>query len=314
MGVGLHRPASNQEMSFRIIPGLAAIAALCASAWAGQGQSPSPHQSAPNPVVKAKHARKVSARKKVEPPPPPQPPPPPPTLEQQPPVAPQVTYSGGQLTINAPNSRLSDVIAAVRRATGISFDGATSDERVAVRLGPGSPHDVINALLHGSHFDYVIVGADNDPAGVQRVLLTAPSSAPPTQPATVVTQNAPRPNVNPLPPNPNTVDQGDMNNTDEMPPDETVTEPPPENANIEGNPNNQDQENNQNNGEVQNNDENQQQQPKTPQQLLQELQQLQQQQNQQNQQNQNQPVPPGQPMPNPPQNPNQNNNPQQPPP
>ena len=210
------------------------------------------------------------------------------TLAQMPPVAPKVTFAGGQLTIDAPNSRLSDVISAVRRATGTTFEGATSDERVAVKLGPGASRDVITALLHGSRLDYIIVAADKDPSQAQRVLLMQSGAAP--QPGTVA-QGPPRPNQQ--------VNQGDPDmgdeptNTDEIP-DQTVTEPPPSNNNAEI-------ENQNNQQNQQENNQNQQQQPKTPEQLLQELQQLQQQQqqqlqqmqqnnpNNQNQQNQNPP-------------------------
>lgn len=213
------------------------------------------------------------------------------TLAQMPPVAPKVTFAGGQLTIDAPNSRLSDVISAVRRATGTTFEGATSDERVAVKLGPGASRDVITALLHGSRLDYIIVAADKDPSQAQRVLLMQSSGGGP-QPGTVA-QGPPRPNQ---PVNQGDPDMGDEpTNTDEIP-DQTVTEPPPSNTN------NAEIENQNNQQNQQENNQNQQQQPKTPEQLLQELQQLQQQQQQQIQQmQQNNPNNQNQPNQNPPQ-------------
>src|SRR5271166_597107 len=48
--------------------------------------------------------------------------PPPPTLDQQPPTPPQVRYQNGQLTINAQNSTLSQVLRAVQAQTGASID------------------------------------------------------------------------------------------------------------------------------------------------------------------------------------------------
>jgi hypothetical protein len=259
-------------MSFRPIPYLAAVALLSVASFAAAqfprstGEIVAP---APKPTTK-KH--KPSAKKIQEPPPAPQPPPPPPTLAQMPPVAPKVSFAGGQLTIEAPNSRFSDVLAAVHRATGANFDGPQSDERIAVHLGPGTPRDVITALLHGSRYDYVIVGAEDDPSRVQRVLLMRPGGTQP--PGAVLTQGAPRPNVVPAP-NPNSVDDTDENTNTEEVPEPSVVEPPPENPG------------NVNTNEIQNNQENNQenQQPKTPEQLLQELQQLQQQQQQQMQQN-----------------------------
>jgi len=104
----------------------------------------------------------------------PTPPPPPPTLEQSPPVAPRVTLQNGQLTIDAPNSTLAQVLRAVQARTGASIDipGNAASERVVAQLGPGLPRDVLNTLLNGSRFDYVILGVTGDPGGVQKVILT----------------------------------------------------------------------------------------------------------------------------------------------
>lgn len=49
--------------------------------------------------------------------------------------------------------------------------GAGSD-RVAMRLGPGQPRDVLNTLLHGTKFDYMILGVAGQPGAVQKVILT----------------------------------------------------------------------------------------------------------------------------------------------
>ena len=104
----------------------------------------------------------------------PQPPPQPPTLEQQPPAAPQVSYRNGQLTISAPNSTLSSILRAVQLQTGASIDvpSSASGERVAMQLGPARPRDVLNTLLNGSKFDYVILGVTGDPGAIQKVILT----------------------------------------------------------------------------------------------------------------------------------------------
>jgi hypothetical protein len=143
-------------------------------------------QSAPpNPSVPAKAVAQQKAhphRKKAAPdPPPPQAPPPPPTLEQTPPTAPQVTYNNGQLTIVAQNATLSQVLRSVQSQTGASIEmpsGATS-ERVVGQLGPGLPRDVLNALLNGSKFNYIILGVTGNPGAVQKVILTTqkPASA-----------------------------------------------------------------------------------------------------------------------------------------
>jgi hypothetical protein len=104
-------------------------------------------------------------------------PPVPATLMNSAPVAPKVTMESGLLTIDAPNSTLSDVLSGVQKATGAAIEGAWPSERVAVRLGPGEPEQVIAALLRGTPYDYVILGALGRQNVVTRVLLTQSGSS-----------------------------------------------------------------------------------------------------------------------------------------
>lgn len=110
-------------------------------------------------------------------------PPIPATLMNSAPVKPNVTMEGGLLTIDAPNSTLSDVLNGVQKATGAAIEGPTPSERVAVRLGPGEPEQVIAALLRGTPYDYVILGALGRRDVVTRVLLTQASSSSPSAPS-----------------------------------------------------------------------------------------------------------------------------------
>jgi hypothetical protein len=116
---------------------------------------------------------------------------PPPTLDQLPPTPPQVRYQNGQLTIDAHNATLSQVLRAVQAQTGASMDipGGANSERVATQIGPGQPRDVLNTLLNGSKFDYVILGVTGDPGAVQKVILTPRQSGLPVGTA----QNNPTP-------------------------------------------------------------------------------------------------------------------------
>ncbi len=99
-----------------------------------------------------------------------------PTLDQMPAIPPQVTYQGGQLTIQAQNSTLGDILRAVHAKTGASVDiPSNATERVVGRLGPGPAREVLASLLNGSHFNYVMVGSATDPGGVQQVILTSKS-------------------------------------------------------------------------------------------------------------------------------------------
>jgi hypothetical protein len=104
-------------------------------------------------------------------------PPVPATLMNRSPVNPSVTLKDGLLTIDAPNSMLSEVLNGVRNATGAVVEGATPDERVAVRLGPGNPRQVIAALLQGTPYDFVILGSQESQDAITRIVLTQPSEA-----------------------------------------------------------------------------------------------------------------------------------------
>jgi len=213
---------------------------------------------------------KKSTKKALpEPPPAPLPPPPPPTLEQMPALPPQVHYSGGQLSIVAENSTLADILRAVRNQTGATVEiPPNANERVVGHFGPGPARDVLSSLLHGSHFNYVLVGSPAHPDGVDRLILTSKSGGSP-EPTMAV---APVPNNN----NEAPVDEAATPSPDVDPPMEDT----PESANT--------------NGDAPPPTPEGQQQVKTPEQLLRELQQqqlLQQQQQQQGQQ-------PGPPPPN----------------
>ncbi len=140
------------------------------------------------------------AAKAPEPPPapvvqeaPPAPPPPSRPYEMEP-VPPTVTFTAGQLTISAPNSTLADILSAVRMRTGtkVDFPPSASQERVALQLGPGTPRDVLAQLLHGSPFDYILLGSDQDPNAVTEILLTRREGAA----ATATAGNRPNPAPN----------------------------------------------------------------------------------------------------------------------
>jgi hypothetical protein len=208
----------------------------------------------------------------------------PPTPEQRPATPPQVAYKGGLLTITADNSTLGDILRAVHRQTGASVDvPGNATERVVGSFGPGPARDVVASLLNGSHFNYVLVGSETNPTGLDRVVLISKpfSDQAPVEQARLPGRMQPA----------QAVDAGDAANDDDaaqdMIPD--ASEATDEQAN-----------------QAQGEDPAQPQQPgqsaiKTPEQLLQELQQRQQQ-----MQQQGAPVPPGYPP-----NPNASPTPQQ---
>ena len=116
-------------------------------------------------------------------------------MEQIPPTPSQVTFQGGLLEISAQNSTLGEILREVRKLTGATIDipqGSNgANERVVTHLGPGAPRDVLDVLLHGSSFNYVMVGSSSDPGAVSSVLLSAkPSAAGESQTAANAVQNA----------------------------------------------------------------------------------------------------------------------------
>jgi hypothetical protein len=162
------------------------------------GQTPAaraPGTSAAPPARKAAHAAKHH-RGTSKPSPAPQTPPPPPlTPEQMPPVPPQVTYQNGLLTIVATNSTLSSILHSVATRTGATVDAPPhlTGERVAARIGPGTPRAVLSDLLTGPRFDFILVGGDGDPNGVRSIILTPSQSSGSTGAAMVQRPPPPRP-------------------------------------------------------------------------------------------------------------------------
>jgi hypothetical protein len=170
---------------------------------------------------------------------------------------------------------LGDVLKAVQSATGASVDSpGFASERVYVKLGPGEPRDILAALLNGSRYDYIMIGSQEQPNSVARVMLTMrqTSREPPASPSAMA---RPSPSPTPAP----KVEEHDT--PDETPPDREAPIPPVQP--VPGQPPTPNTTPGAIPGAVQ-----QQpgsppfgQQPKTPEQLLRDLQQMQQQQQQQ---------------------------------
>ena len=118
------------------------------------------------------------------------------------PVPPQVSYQNSQLTIDAPNSTLSDILRAVRKQTGAEIEVPVAPERVVTHLGPGSARDVIAQLLNGSRFNYVLLGSPADSASLTRVVLVAKSGQDSASPNNPNLQIAEQPGVGPHTGNP----------------------------------------------------------------------------------------------------------------
>ncbi len=292
LAAGLLLPAQELPAQTAAVPG--SVPARVPQATAPQSPSPA-NSAAVRPATSTpSQARTRHKKAKVDPvaevPPTP---PPPLTLEQTPPTPPRITYQGGLLSIDAHNSTLAQVLRAVQLQTGASIDMPSSagSDRVVTQLGPGQPKDVLNSLLNGSKFDYIILGVTGEPGAIQKVILTARQNSgasnvsvaqnnsppqnqevdeePPADEGVPINNEAEEQPEQPSPPRP-----GGFHRPMMMGPGGQANQPPGLNPEV-------------NNGGEQPNG------AKTPEQLMQELQQMQQQQQQYQQQlnpaNQNQP-------------------------
>jgi hypothetical protein len=174
------------------------------------------------PAVHPAH-RHGKATPKPSPVPAPDPPPRPLTPEEMPPTPPQVNYNNGLLSIVASNSTLADILRAVTMRTGATVDAPSNllSARIAARIGPGTPREVLTDLLRGPQLDYILVGAENDPNGIRSIILTAATNAAgPNSPAVSMVRPGGR---GPAPP------QEEVE--EEVAPEETAEpEPPPPQA------------------------------------------------------------------------------------
>jgi hypothetical protein len=86
-----------------------------------------------------------------------------------------VGYASGKLMVKADKASLAEILNEVRRQTGadVSMPPAASQEQVVGSFGPGAPRDVLSSILNGSQFNFIILGAENDPSRLQSVTLTA---------------------------------------------------------------------------------------------------------------------------------------------
>jgi AMIN domain len=100
-----------------------------------------------------------------------------PPVPAPPPKKVEINVQDGQLSLTSNRASLAEVLSELQRQTGASIvvPPGAEQEVVAVSLGPASPREVISQLLNGSRYNFIIVGADNDPNKVERLLLTPKS-------------------------------------------------------------------------------------------------------------------------------------------
>lgn len=96
------------------------------------------------------------------------------TPSQMPPVPPRITYASGKLTVVANNAMLDDVLAGIGKAIGANLQGMQpqGSERVFGQFGPALPSQVIDTLLTGSQYDFVLVGSTGNFGSVREIILS----------------------------------------------------------------------------------------------------------------------------------------------
>ena len=91
-----------------------------------------------------------------------------------PPKPPKVTCRDNQITISADNSTLADILTHVKGCTGAKIEipeGAQS-VRSFEELGPGPVPEILDELLSGTPYNYVIQASEANPLKVETVLLS----------------------------------------------------------------------------------------------------------------------------------------------
>jgi len=84
-----------------------------------------------------------------------------------------VTYQNDELMIKARNAPLIDVLRAVCSRIGAEFDSPLDPrEPILGILGPGPMREVLDSLLNGSHFNYVMQASDSDPKILARIIIS----------------------------------------------------------------------------------------------------------------------------------------------
>jgi hypothetical protein len=92
----------------------------------------------------------------------------------------RVSYFGGLLTIDAQNVTLAEVLKAIAEKTKATIDvpPGAGMERVVEHAGPGKPNEVMERLLNGSHFNFILVNSPQHPEELTQVLLSVQPSDP----------------------------------------------------------------------------------------------------------------------------------------
>jgi hypothetical protein len=91
-----------------------------------------------------------------------------------------VTFQEGLLHVTSNKANLSEVLFAIHQHTGaeIAIPAGAEQEQVVAEIGPAPAPEVLSHLLNGSKFNFLILSSANDPATLDRVILSARPEGP----------------------------------------------------------------------------------------------------------------------------------------
>lgn len=99
------------------------------------------------------------------------------SLSEPPVAAARISLANGQLTVDARNSELNQILQDIARLTGMSLNGLTGGKHVYGVYGPSDPRSVLTALLQASGSNFLLVGSETRP---RELIVTPETKAPPT--------------------------------------------------------------------------------------------------------------------------------------
>ncbi|QNI37954.1 hypothetical protein [Edaphobacter albus] len=73
-----------------------------------------------------------------------------------------ITYANDQLTVQADNSSLNQILHEISRIAGVTITGGVAEERVFGKYGPGSLSEVLGQLLDGTSTNMLFIASSGD--------------------------------------------------------------------------------------------------------------------------------------------------------
>jgi hypothetical protein len=127
----------------------------------------------------------------------------------------KISLVAGELTVQADNSSLSDILHQIAAAGGMKVEGmqAGGGQRVFGSYGPGVPREVLSELLNGSGYNVMMLGETSSGAPRELTLMARAGAAPSSPPSPNIVRN--EENENQGQPTENPVEQDSQ---PEMPP------------------------------------------------------------------------------------------------